>query len=96
MCEGGRRGAYGCRHQSAIHSIGAHYDRHVVPVVERAAADFEIDSPAVPMSVPEFGDPVPLEVFLDRYPSTEALLATTKNRQNTSTRGGIRKADATL
>lgn len=96
MREGGRRGAYGCRHQSAIHSIGAHYDRHVVPVVERAAADFEIDSPAVPMSVPEFGDPVPLEVFLDRYPSTEALLATTKNRQNTSTRGGIRQADATL
>ncbi|MFD4268184.1 hypothetical protein [Rhodococcus sp. NPDC058481] len=80
----------------AVHSIGAHYDNHVVPVVERVAADFGIDSPAVPMSVPESDDPMPLDAFLDRYPSTDALLATTKNRQNTSTRGGIRKADATL
>lgn len=80
----------------AVHSIGAHYDRHVVPVVERVAADWGIDVPAVPMSEPDSDDPVPLDAFLDRYLSVEALLATTRNRQNTSTRGGIRKADATL
>lgn len=80
----------------AVYSIGAHYDNHVVPVVERVAADFEVQSPSVQMSVPETADPVPLDVFLDRYTSVEALLDTTKNRQNTSTRGGIRKADAAL
>lgn len=80
----------------AVHSIGAHYDRHVVPVVTRVAADCGIDAPSVPMSVPDGEDPLPLEVFLDRYPATAALLATTRNRQKTSTRGGIRKAEASL
>lgn len=80
----------------AVHSIGAHYDRHVIPVVERVAADFGIDAPSVSMSVPDADDPVPLDVFLGRYPTPDALLATTRNRQNTSTRGGIRKADAAL
>ena len=80
----------------AVFSIGAHYDRHVVPVVERVAADFGVASPSVPMSVPESADPVPLDAFLDRYPSSDELLAVAKNRQNTSTRGGIRKADAVL
>lgn len=80
----------------AVHSIGARYDRHVVPVVTRVAADCGIDAPSVPMSVPECDDPLPLGVFLDHYPDTGALLGTTRNRQNTSTRGGIRKAEATL
>lgn len=78
----------------AVYSIGAHYDNHVVPVVSRVAADLGVDSPSVAMSVPESVDPVPLDAFLDRYRSTEVLLETTKNMQNTSTRGGIRKAEA--
>lgn len=80
----------------AVYSIGAHYDNHVVPVVRRVAADFDVESPSVEMSVPEAADPVPLDAFLDCYTSVEALVETTKNRQNTSTRGGIRKADAVL
>lgn len=80
----------------AVYSIGAHYDRHVVPVVERVAADWGVSAPTVPVSDPETDDPVPLEAFLGRYSSTDALLAITQNRQNTSTRGGVRKADAVL
>ncbi|MGW0022259.1 hypothetical protein ACWDUD_28430 [Rhodococcus sp. NPDC003382] len=80
----------------AVFSIGAHYDRHVVPVVQRVAADFGVASPSVPISVRESADPVPLDSFLDRYRSVDALLEVVKNRQNTSTRGGIRKADAAL
>ncbi|OQM78223.1 hypothetical protein B0E55_05838 [Rhodococcus sp. 66b] len=78
----------------AVYSIGAHYDNHVVPVVRRVAADFDMESPSMEMSVPEAADPVPLDAVLDRYTSVEALVETTKNRQNTSTCGGIRKADA--
>lgn len=80
----------------AVFSIGAHYDRHVVPVVGRVASDFGVASPSVPMSVPESADPVPLDSFLDRYRSVAALLEAVKNRQNTSTRSGISKADAAL
>ncbi|WP_254707642.1 hypothetical protein [Rhodococcus pyridinivorans] len=35
----------------AVFSIGAHYHHHVVPVVRRVAADFDVASPLVPMSV---------------------------------------------
>lgn len=80
----------------AVFSIGAHYDRHVVPVVQRVAADFGVASPSVPISVRETADPVPLDGLLDRYRSVDALLEVVKNRQNTSTRGGIRKAAAAL
>ncbi|MGH3892746.1 MAG: hypothetical protein ACRDTW_14385 [Rhodococcus qingshengii] len=65
----------------AVYSIGAHYDNHVVPVVRRVAADFDVESPSVEMSVPEAADPVPLDAFLDRYTSVEALVETTKNRR---------------
>lgn len=80
----------------AVYSIGAHYDNHVVPVIRRVAADFQVESPSVEVSAPEAVDPVPLDAFLDRYTTVETLIETTKNRQNTSTRGGIRKADAVI
>lgn len=48
------------------------------------------------LSVSESADPLPLDGFLDRYLSVGALLEVVKNRQNTSTRGGILKADAAL
>ncbi|PTR24101.1 hypothetical protein C8K36_108113 [Rhodococcus sp. OK519] len=80
----------------AVYSIGARYDSVVVPVVHRVAVDCGIDAPAVPNSADEAPDPLPLGVFLDRYPDSAALVAGTQNKQRTSTRGGILKADAVL
>ncbi|MBW0273065.1 hypothetical protein ATM97_23560 [Nocardia sp. MH4] len=81
----------------AVYSIGANYIYHVVPVVERVAATFGVDVPATaPAAAALTADPVPLGALLGRYPDSDALVAVTKNRQNTSTRGGIRKADAVL
>lgn len=80
----------------AVYSIGAHYDRHVLPVVRRVAADAGIETPSVPPPVTDLVDPLPLEAFLDRYDSVDALLAVTNNRQRTSSRGGILKAEAVL
>lgn len=80
----------------AVYSIGAHYDRHVLPVVRRIAADAGIETPSVPPPVTDLADPLPLERFLDRYDTVDALLAVTNNRQRTSPRGGILKAEAVL
>ena len=80
----------------AVYSIGARYDSVVVPVVHRVAVDCGIDAPSVPNSADEEQDPLSLEVFLGRYPDPGALVAVTMNKQRTSTRGGILKADAAL
>jgi len=80
----------------AVYSIGAHYDRHVLPVVHRVAADAGLETPSVPPPVTGLADPLPLEAFLDRYDTVDALLAVTNNRQRTSPRGGILKAEAVL
>ncbi|MHC6214681.1 hypothetical protein [Rhodococcus ruber] len=80
----------------AVYSIGAHYDRHVLPVVRRVAADAGIEAASVPPPTTDLADPLPLEVFLDRYDTVEALLEVTKNRQRTSPRGGILNAEAVL
>ena len=79
----------------AIWSIGAHYDNVVVPLVARVAAAAGDASPAVPATSPPAPDPLPLPVLLARYPDVGALTART-NEQRTSTRNGIRKADAVL
>lgn len=81
----------------AVYSIGANYDHHVVPVVKRVAGDFGVDSLAAdPAAVTSMADPVPLAKLLRRYTDPDMLITVTKNRQYTSTRGGIRKADAVL
>jgi hypothetical protein len=77
----------------AVWSIGAHYDNVVVPLVRKLAVNFGVDQPTVPMSETLGPDPLPLAVLAGL--SVEELLPLT-NRQNTSTRGGIRKADAVL
>ncbi|WP_234707784.1 hypothetical protein [Mycolicibacterium elephantis] len=77
----------------AVWSIGAHYDNVVVPLVRKLAANFGVEQPTVPISEPLGTDPLPLAVLADL--SVEDLIPLT-NRQNTSTRGGIRKADAWL
>ncbi|MGQ9410284.1 hypothetical protein [Mycolicibacterium gilvum] len=77
----------------AVWSIGAHYDNVVVPLVRRLATKFGVELPVIPMSEPLGTDPLPLAELADL--SAEELISLT-NRQNTSTRGGIRKADAVL
>lgn len=77
----------------AVWSIGAHYDNVVVPLVRKLATKFGVEQPTVPMCEPLSADPLPLAELADL--SVEELIPLT-NRQNTSTRGGIRKADAVL
>ncbi|MCU1695836.1 MAG: hypothetical protein JWR34_1899 [Mycobacterium sp.] len=77
----------------AVWSIGAHYDNVVVPLVRNLATEFGVEQPTVPMSEPIGADPLPLTRLADL--SVDELIRST-NLQNTSTRGGIRKADAVL
>lgn len=78
----------------AVWSIGANYDKVVVPLVrERFAAKFGIDQPTIPAAEPLPDDPLPLSNLRDL--TVDSLTALT-NRQRTSTRGGIRKSDAVL
>lgn len=77
----------------AVWSIGAHYDNVVVPLVRRLATKFGVEQPTIAMSERLGTDPLPLAELADL--SVEELISLT-NRQNTSTRGGIRKADAVI
>ena len=77
----------------AVWSIGAHYDKVVVPLVRKFANEFGVEQPTVPLSEPIGSEPLPLTRLADM--SVDELIRAT-NRQNTSTRGGIRKADAVL
>ena len=77
----------------AVWSIGAHYDNVVVPLVRNLANEFGVEQPTVPLSAPIGADPLPLTQLANL--GVDELIRLT-NRQNTSTRGGIRKADAAL
>lgn len=77
----------------AVWSIGAHYDNVVVPLVRKIAAELSVDQPTISMSEPLGTDPLPLTRLAGL--TVDELIPLT-NRQNTSTRGGIRKADAVL
>ena len=77
----------------AVWSIGAHYDNVVVPLVRNLATEFGVERPTVPMNEPISADPLPLTRLAEL--SVDELIRST-NWQNTSTRGGIRKADAVL
>jgi hypothetical protein len=77
----------------AVWSIGAHYDNVVVPLVRNLAKEFDVEQPTVSMTKPIDVDPLPLSRLAD-LSINELILLT--NWQNTSTRGGIRKADAVL
>jgi hypothetical protein len=77
----------------AVWSIGARYDDVVVPLVRKLAKEFGVEQPTAPASEPISVDPLPLTRLADL--SVDDLIRFT-NRQNTSTRGGIRKADAAL
>lgn len=78
----------------AVWSISADYNAVVVPLVrKKLAAKFGVDQPTVPAKDPIGEDPLPLTSLTEM--SVEELTALT-NRQRTSTRGGILKADAVL
>ncbi|MGY1884139.1 hypothetical protein ACI799_02385 [Blastococcus sp. SYSU DS0753] len=78
----------------AVWSIGARYDGVVAPLVRRVLED-RATGALLTSSVPE-EDAYPLDRFLDRFPDEHALLAVARNRQRTSTRGGVTKAQAVL
>lgn len=78
----------------AVWSIGAHYDNVVVPLVRKKfAAEFGVTQPTVPAREPMPADPLPLSKLDDL---TVDSLTDMTNRQRTSTRGGILKAEAVL
>jgi hypothetical protein len=77
----------------AVWSIGARYEDVVVPLVRNLAKEFGVEQPTVPVSEPLGADPLPVTRLSDL--SVNELIRST-NWQNTSTRGGIRKADAVL
>lgn len=77
----------------AVWSIGAHYDNVVVPLVRNLAKEFGVEQPTVPMNEPIDTDPLPLTRLAGL---TVDQLVRLTNWQNTSTRGGIRKAVAAL
>lgn len=79
----------------AVFSIGARYDSVVVPLVTRVADNFDVDERTQPAAAPLPADPIPLDAFLKTFGSVDDLVAVT-NRQKTSTRGGILKADAVI
>jgi len=78
----------------AVWSIGANYDNVVVLLVRKKfAANFGVTEPTVPASQPVPQDPLPLSGLNDL---TADSLTNLMNRQRTSTRSGILKAEAVL
>ena len=79
----------------AVWSIGARYESVVVPVVRTVAKSLSDEEPLAESGrMPS--DPVPLSSFVEHITSGDALASLVGNRQRTSTRGGILKADAVL
>ncbi|QXG76720.1 hypothetical protein KUM42_03985 [Modestobacter sp. L9-4] len=78
----------------AVWSVGADHDRVVVPLVHRVLTS-GATGPLLADSLPEV-DSHPLPRLLTRFPDEQALEAAAQNRQRTSTRGGVTKADAAL
>lgn len=79
----------------AVWSIGANYDTVVVPVVRRVAARLQDPEPVVELPAPMPPDPAPISKFLEVFPEPATLLPVT-NRQRTSTRRGVTKAQAAV
>ncbi|MEE2032322.1 hypothetical protein [Rhodococcus chondri] len=77
----------------AVWSIGARYDMVVVPLVRRFAAGFGVESPTVRADSTLGPDPIPLSALAGLDVGS---LVDRTNRQRTSTRGGILKAEAAL
>jgi hypothetical protein len=79
----------------AVWSISSRYDGVVDPLVRRVAEANGDERPVVDAAEPMPPDRLDLSTLLARYPTMEDLRAIT-NGQLTSTRSGIKKADAVL
>lgn len=77
----------------AVWSIGASYDRVVVPLVRNVASKLGADRPTIPAADPIGDDPLPVTRLTEL--GVDELTELT-NQQRTSTRGGILKSDAVL
>jgi hypothetical protein len=78
----------------AVWSVGTDHDRVVVPLIRRV-----LESAATgPLlaDAPLSADSHPLPRLLTRFPDEQTLETAAQNRQRTSTRGGVTKADAAL
>ena len=78
----------------AVWSVGTSHDQVVVPLVHRVLEP-AATGPLASESVSGV-DTHPLPRLLTRFPDDEALQQAAQNRQRTSTRNGITKADAAL
>lgn len=78
----------------AVWSVGADHDRIVVPLVRRVLEPAATGG--LLADAPSSADSHPLPRLLTRFPDDQALEAAAQNRQRTSTRGGVTKADAAL
>ncbi len=78
----------------AVWTPGTSHDRVVVPLVHRVLGP----AASGPMTTTEesAADSHPLPRLLARFPDEQALEEAAQNRQRTSTRGGITKAEAAL
>lgn len=77
----------------AVWSIAAHYDRVIDPLVRAFADANGIERPVISVDDQPLEDPYPCSRLASL--EVEALLAVT-NRQRTSTRSGITKAEASI
>jgi len=77
----------------AVWSIGAHYDNVVVPLTRSVFSQSAPADDPLLRGAERRADPVPVDHFLMRFPTPDALLSAT-NGQRTSTRSGITKAEA--
>lgn len=79
----------------AVFSVGARYSSTERAVLN-VASDCDVTVPIVGCDIEFHDDPLPVSRLLEHYPSGVQLAAAAKNRQRTSSRGGILKAEATL
>ena len=78
----------------AVWSVGADHDRVVEPLVHRVLGPAATGS--LLAQSPSTADSHPLPRLLTRFPDEQTLEAAAQNRQRTSTRNGVTKADAAL
>ncbi|MGX7696006.1 hypothetical protein ACWPN4_14020 [Gordonia polyisoprenivorans] len=77
----------------AVWSLGARYDAVVVPAIKRFAEKHDISEPTIPASDDLPDDPCPSATLAAT--DVDELIAVT-NKQRTSTRSGILKAEASI
>jgi hypothetical protein len=80
----------------AVWSIGAQYDQVVAPLTRAVADSFGDQQPLTAHDDPEASDPVPLETFLDRFPTADDLIPATNRQRVFSRSAAPYKAEGAL